>query len=788
MVRKLLLFSLSTLYILAVEVTVSLGNNGKQSYSLVEIVSETPYMCSHIEATHLRRDYVKCSFEKVPLSTPRSTENSFFKIEPYTVKREFFLEITPKFEGELYSQTLSTLDDKVIYKKKIEKSRIWLILGFKDKNPFFRSREYDGLNFPVKIKEYDYPTVGALDIGGFPIQEGRDQEDFIEYNALKRLYDKKDYKTLLSRIDRKLEKKEVNKLFMPEILAFKIKALNEDGDNKREVIEVGSPWIRAYTSHKDLPEIMLIVSKAYLDLGIINEANELLDTLIQEYPEDSYAEYATIYRGDRFAKDGKAFTAKQYYEKVLYNSDDIEVASLAAYRLARQYLVANELKKATGLYQKILKTNSKFFLKEYEESFNLAKELVDRKVPEVAGQIGEVLHNSLDKIDRRNKDLIINTARWYAKANKLEKALLFYDKFLLNYSYAKNIGNIRKEIDVIKFKLDKGSYKERLALYESVIEKYPNEEIAGKAKYKKMSLLLEEKKYDRVKEYLSVYENLDEELFPNIKEDVRRIARRLVKIYLDNVKCKNGVELLHKYNILLSDKYDETMVHCAMEVADYDLAIQLSNKYIDLLAPAESLMWQRKKMDAQFRKSNYIQYILNAKRVMRIEKALGETPDRESYITLFKAYHRNGDTKELEPLLKEAEEKYADEPRLLDMYKTIVEVALEEKNYNKAYDYGIKILNKQRIMNIDSFSPFVEFAIGDSALKLKEYGKAIDILETMVENEALPVDEILEGSYRLAELYQLNGEGDKSQALYQKCADTKGDKKWQALCKEKIKK
>ncbi|MCV6608656.1 MAG: tetratricopeptide repeat protein, partial [Campylobacterales bacterium] len=471
--RSFLIFFSLTLSLYSIDVTVSLGSNGKQSYSLVEVVSEQNFVCEHIEETHLRRDFIKCRFKKIPLSKPVATENSFFKIKPYIKRREFYLEVIPKFNGELYSQTISTLENRTVYKKNIVNSNTWLVLGFDGKNPFFKSRKYDGINFPVKIKEWDYPTIGALDIGGYPIGKGKDYDDFIEYNSLKRLFVKKDFRTLLSRIDRKLEKQEINKLFMPEILAFKIKAMDEQGNRQREVIEIGAPWIVSYTSHKDLPEMMLIVAKAYLDMGIIHEANSILDTLITEYPGNSYAEYAMIFRADRWRKEGKTANAKKYYDKVLYSSDDIEVASLAAYRLARYYIVGENLEKAKELYQKIINSNPKFYLKDYEITLNLAKELVDRKIPYIAAQIGEILSNSIDPTSQYYQKQLLYNARWYRKAGRLKKSLEFFDKFLIDYSYVKNIQDIRKEIDFIKFELDEGTSKERLAFYNAIIQKYP---------------------------------------------------------------------------------------------------------------------------------------------------------------------------------------------------------------------------------------------------------------------------------------------------------------------------
>ncbi len=464
----------------------------------------------------------------------------------------------------------------------------------------------------------------------------------------------------------------------------------------------------------------------------------------------------------------------------------MDVASLAADRLAKYYIFNDNLDKAKALYEKVINSNPKYFVQDYDKTLNLARELVDKKAPEIAARLGEILYRSLDKIDGRKQDILLNNARWFKKAGEYDKALEYYDLFLIDFSYVKNIKEIRKEIDFIKFQQDKGTADERVAMYDEIINRYPNDEIASKAKYRKMSALLEQKKYDDVKEYLPTYENLDEKLFPNLKEEVRRIARKLVKNYLDNKKCKDGLDIMNGYNIMLPDTYDETMSQCGFEMGDFDLVVKLSNKYIESQSPADSLAWQRKKANAIYRQSDYLEFILEAERILRTDRALGHQPDKEMYFKLFNAYQNAGQKEKLAGILEEIENYFKGEPRILDLYKVVVENSLNEKNYKKAYQYALDILNRQRIMNVNSFSPFVEFAIAESALNLQTYDQAIDVLESLVKTE-LKTDDMFQANYRLADLYSLKGEKEKAAVQFNKCSELNGESSWKELCKSQAK-
>ncbi len=786
MIKKLFLFLFIYSNLFSLNITVSLGENNNNSYSLVEISRSEEFRCQHIDSTHLKRDYILCEFGKIPLVNPRGTENSFFVIKPYVdpETKKLFVELLPKFQAKLFPKMLSTLESDPIYKKDFAKAQKWFVLGYKEEVPFLQEKEQVGLNFPIKIEQWRYPTIGSLDVGGVPIEDGNRQE-FIEYSEIKRLFDSGEYNTLLNRINRLLRAKDVNRLFMPEILSYKIKALSKLSDREREIVDVGAPWVRNYTSHKDLPEIMFIVSKAYLKMGIIKEANEVLEVLIKEYPSNAFAERGKILQGDRALKEGKKYSAQQLYEEVLYDSSDVEVASLAAFKLAKLLLSNEDLKGATDLFTKIINSNPKFFGEDKEETFLLAQDLADRKVPAVSARLAEILFENMERTEEEFKDIVLAAARWFRDANEYKKSLEFYERYLRDYSYVENIGEVRTEIDYLRFEMDAGTPEERLSLYDLLIQKYPASDIAKGAKYKKMMLYLEENRYEDVAEYLSVFEDLDPNLFPNLQEDVKRIARQLVKINLEEQNCQRAVNLLHQYNILLPSTLDLDLYGCAIESGDFSLAIDLSQKYINSQSAVDSLPWQKRELNALYRKSDFINFTYKAERVARIEKALEKKLDKDLLIRLFNAYDNLERNEELIPLAQEFEQAYPNAPEILDLWRTIIEAKLDQDEFQQAYTYAIKLLNGQRLLGVETFSPFVEFALADSAKEIERYEQAIIVLQDLIAQD-LSKEALFEGMFKLGELYALSGNNQRAQEVFGECSETEGDSQWKDLCTERV--
>lgn len=709
MLKKLGFFFLVS-FGFALDVSVSLGVKDGEEYSILEVQDENKFLCQNVEETAQEKAHFLCKFEKIPIIRPTTTKNSFFIIQTLMQEKSFFLKVIPLKKAVLLPIIAPTLSQEKSFINTKNSRKKYVIVGFNKAVPFVAKQSNKGINFPVGIKSHSYPYIGALNINQTPINDTRN-DDFIEYDAMQKLFESGDYALLISRINRKIEQKQTNKLFMPEILALKIKSLVKLPDKNREIIETAKPWTEAYTNHKDLPEIMLYLSKAYLDLGIVQEAVRLFDILIKEFPGNSYAELAQIYKAQKLQKEGKVFSAKNLYEKTLYSSDDVDVASLAAFALANYYLVSNDVKEASVFLEKIINSNPKFFQKDIDKSYKLAKELAEKKAFKTAGLLGKTLSSVMDTSMSSYKDILLSTARWLKDAKEYKLSLNFYETYQKYYSYLPNIKEVKEELDYLKFDTDLGNSKERLKLYDEILQEYPDKLIAQDALYKKMMLLYDENDLKALEENIQSFSELGSDKFTSIKEDTKKIARKLVKNFVLNKECQKTIFYIQKYNILLPYTFDDAIYSCAKKLGKTDMALAIAKNHIDKNAAAKSLAWQKKELDTLLNSASYYDYIIKAQRYINTKELLEKPQEKDVFVGLFRANLLTGNTQDLEAILRQSEQLFPDAFEILDMYKELISVNLRQKNTQKAGKLAINLLNKQRLLNIFTFSPFVEFTI-----------------------------------------------------------------------------
>ncbi len=776
--KRLLVFFAAPLALFSLSLVVSRGSYNDEKYSVIELERLEPFLCKEIyEETKTQADFL-CTFSKIPLTRPVESQNDFFYIKPYTKDKIFHLLIQPKHKAVLIPQLESMLEAKSLYEEEPRGYRKWIVVGYEKNPPFLQRQKNEGINFAIKMDAGSLPSVGALNIEGEPISS-LDNADFKEFNAFEKMFNDGDYSDLLRRINTKLERKEINKLFMPEILALKIKTLVILGREPREILESGIPWVESYTSHKDLPEIMLRVAQAYMKLGIVQEGMKLFNALIREYPGNSYAELAMIYSGEKLQKEGKVSSAKALYEKVLYSSDDVDVASLAAFNLANYYLLSDDVKAASGFFEKIITSNPKFFAADFKKYYNLAKELAQRKSYKTAGMLAKELLGFLDQNNKEYPALLLATARWEKDGGDFNISAEHYAMYLDKYPYMKNAAEVKRELDFLEFQMDAGNDSQKLALYDKIIDAYSGEQIANDALHRKMLLFYKNNLYEQMQATLKSFESLDGAVYSGLAEDVKRITRKLAKHYLSRSRCKEAIDYINGYDLLLPYTLDESIFACAKKVGDYDLALKISRGYIERTSPAQSVRWQENELRVLFDASKYEDFLLKASRLINMQKLLKLRPAEDILRGFFKANLALGKTPALRGALEDYKKYYPSSPGLLDLYKDAVEVYLKSGETDLAMHYAQLLLNAQRFLGVSTFSPFVEFALIQSGAS-KEV--AVDLLQDLAppKVEARHYNKIL---FTLGELYEQTGRADLAHQSFLKCAQTSYDDEFLPLCK-----
>lgn len=111
--------------------------------------------------------------------------------------------------------------------------------------------------------------------------------------------------------------------------------------------------MKSYGSDRNYPEVLYMLMNAYLTSDMASDANYSLDILMTEHPDSHFTKMAILsYADDLFTK-GKTEDAIRLYEDVLYSSNDINIASRAAFKLAKVSLSALKFDEAKDYMQKL---------------------------------------------------------------------------------------------------------------------------------------------------------------------------------------------------------------------------------------------------------------------------------------------------------------------------------------------------------------------------------------------------------------------------------------------------
>ena len=244
---------------------------------------------------------------------------------------------------------ISNIRSATVYKE----SKHWMLVGYTNRLPLIKIDETPsmGLSFPLTMEEVTLPSVGALDISGNPIR--LDQvKDVVDYMRIKTAYEAGNYDQLASDVDA-LFMRFPNTIFKAELLLYKIRGHHKSDENEA-LLEVSKEFVREYSDDENMAEVLAYTANAYSAVGLQADGTYFYERLFKEFVESKYAALGMVFLGDQYLSGGKSKLAGTYFEKALYMTRDVEVASMAAIRLAKMSLEQGEVEKASSLYIKII--------------------------------------------------------------------------------------------------------------------------------------------------------------------------------------------------------------------------------------------------------------------------------------------------------------------------------------------------------------------------------------------------------------------------------------------------
>ena len=370
------------------------------------------------------------------------------------------------------------------------KSNHWSIFFTNgEKNLIFNeSSSQKGLDFDVSFEEIR-PFIGTLDEDGKPFLFDNNEE-IKALMDIKKIYDAGEYDKVLTEVNLAFQDYPKT-IFKKELLLYLMRSYYHIGNEQAAsaTIEIALNWLDTYTSDSDIPEVLFYLGMGYSNLNQTVNAIRIFNELTKSYERNRFSFMAKLALGDNLISSSDLMESIRLYEDVLYNTNDIDIALLAAKKIADKSLDDGILKKAGFYYQKIVDKNIDFLMEDLDKAYELANKLILNKFENIAVKI---IDRILEKIDKgtypvKHQEMLFKNAGLY-KAIDVDKAITYYQEYLETYPKGLYHEEAQRELDrlVFDFKQD-GELDDDAILknIEYLLKTYPGQPIAFRAFYTK---------------------------------------------------------------------------------------------------------------------------------------------------------------------------------------------------------------------------------------------------------------------------------------------------------------
>ena len=775
--RSLIYLILLSVYAYSASLTLNEVKDNNKFFSLLHIKDEKAFLCE-IKMRDFR-DIVVCEFSKnITKNISKKTNN--FSLNSFENK----IQIIPNHKIKLQSLQDDFITTNIIKLNTKPRYRHWIITVYKNDAEFLKQTQRDGIDFDITFSNREFPYVGSLDLNALPILQ---KNDALTLSRIKEQYLKKNYQKAIDLSDMLLDKE--NSVFFEEAKLFKLRSMDAiawESDKESDIdtdrlVDLAKEWIDENPSSKNLPEVLMYISKTYYKLGYINKANEYSNILKDEFYDSKFAKLAQIYKADRIYENRKRRSeALEIYKDVLYNTKDVTIASDVASKLTDKYLDIFQAKLAGKFYKKVVEANELYVKKYSQKSYEFAKRFAEAKEYDLAINIAGILLSEKDDREFR-QSLQKDISYWFELSGKKHGAIGLYRQYLLDYPNGSYVEFVENRLDKIVFDVDEKDLVKKMANIDTILAKYPDDPIYKKALVEKAQMLVEAKDYDKLFK-------IEKELKANkIDKFLSFAAQKKISIDLKNDKCKDAIYLKQEYNAKVEEKFEPKFFECLMRSAKYKDALDLSSKYLKDKKLAKKLEWMYKALQAHSRLDENKKVIMLGEDIEKLSDVLKTKKYQDIVYQKAKAYYNLQDYDEM--MLREvikAEKLYPKNIKNIDLFVKVLRYAKNRKNDTLILTYAKKIIELQKAHKISSYSPRVELDYINALKRLKLYDKAL--------KEDLKLLYIKLSDEQRANVLYIAGElslkiGKKSEAkeFFMKCGEIVNDSSWQKLCAENLK-
>jgi tetratricopeptide (TPR) repeat protein len=762
-----LIFSIS--YISASTITLSRVGEGSSELNILNVQSDSNLSCNIVNSATLN-DKIECSVASSDSNISRS--NKFFDLE----LSGDTLVIYPKSKYKIFYK------DEEIYNKRLYKSQV----------SHYNSIE---LIFFKAIPE-DYDLKGSSDFLDFDIQYSKssdlidvlgddlnpvihaDSAGKIEY--IQKLFDDKKYQSVIDSCDRFLKNRP---LFKGELILYKLRAMDkllESGSSRVDFsnaifdLNVDS-YIEQFPSDINMPEMLYFKSKIAFKGLSTTKAIPYVDRLSNNFPDSIFTHRAQMLQAIHlYKKDSTKQQAIKIFKDLLYKTPYKDIALKAAYNLMKIYAKDGNDAKATIYLKKIVNSMPSYLLKNLKQSYSIAKNFAKLGNFESAVNIVKHIFEDSD-----NQPLHKNYAIWLEKLGRYKESYKIYKRYLDKFPNGIYLDVVKKGMDRVLLDTNDTNITKQLADIKDIMKSYRGDSIYKKALIKKVNL------YDSQNRYSDIL-NLKQEL-----EDINEssyLDSAATKLFIKSIgkkDCKKSIYLRDEYNITLDLEYSYELVKCYLKWARYDRAYSVVSKNLNKVSVDSKSKW----LYLGIRVSNKVKkYQTSIDMYNDLIKLVDINNSRYSDIsyTLFDSYEKLDRVPEAIKIANFIEKRYPKNPENIDLYHKIVLYSNVKKDDMTLQLYAIKLLELQKELDIQRYSPKVDIVLIQSLRRSSRYKKALSYFADALLDKSLDDKPKAQLLYLAGDISLKLNNKEQAREFFIKCGVDIKSGIWQKLCADSL--
>lgn len=793
--KYILILIFASLQLFALDIILNSGKESKVNYAILHIIDTKPLYCQIIPAELDKKNYL-CKVER-PFNKPiESKKMTLAEIDFYEKNNEFYIAIHPKVDSKLIPMEESLYENTEILTKPKEKQyKHWMILL--QEKPLYQEKTADnGLDFPVVYEKYKKPYIGPLDLNGAPISYAQ-SKDIQLYLDIKKEFERGAYDDVVKDV-KKVLSAFPNSIFRSELELCNIRSMDKllsvKDDNKpslpfdeNDLVIMAKKWTKEFASDENIPEVFMLMTKAYLKLSAKSDANYFIDILVSEHPDSSFTKKAILLFADNlFAKKEKDKALKLYLD-VLYSSQDLDIASEAAIRLGDYKMDAGKAKEAKEYLLKVLNANAEYLLKDKEESYKLAKRLYQNGLYDVASKILDLLLVNANKKDENRELMLKESGDWHAKANDVKEAYSKYQEYLADYkSNGEYVAEVNESLDALFFKLNETNETKLAVYYDKLIKNYSNG-IGEKALIEKAKLLLRQGKFNDVLEMKEELSKASDTHEIKPEELIYDAAKSLALEHLKADQCQMVITLAEEYKIDFQNiEGEDKLFTCFMQLSRFERAKEISTAHLKDTKLASRFAWSQREVEVLYKLGKYQNVVDFNADILTLSKTVKQKIALETLRDIFFSYAKLKKMEELLVVSETIDKNYPNNFTNIDIYDQIVKMANESKNDLMVIKYAQNILKLQKEFKSSALSPNIEFSYIESLKRLGRESEAMLVIEPLLTQKLSDKDKI-RSFYHAGELSLKLKNEQKAKEYFDKCAQTQGESSWKNICVENLK-